>query len=256
MGILLICGQKRRDVGAGATGQAVAGGSIRARPGRCQPTVWLEGIQRARSRRAGWLLPARCILCAGAGRGAGTRPLRGLRGGSAVAAVACPRCGLPVDDPMLQGTTRRLRALPRPAHCLTDGATRGFRYEFPLSELVHGAQVRGRARQRARARHAARRQPGAATGCIARSTLLVPMPLHTSRLVERGFNQSLEIARFTAAALRHGTRRHVALHRRRDDRAAGRAGPRGPRRTTCAARLPRIHRAEVAGRASRCSTTS
>jgi ComF family protein len=31
--------------------------------------------------------------------------------------------------------------------------------------------------------------------------VLVPMPLHVTRLVERGFNQALELARFTGASL-------------------------------------------------------
>lgn len=159
------------------------------------------------------VLPARCILCARSGRGPAHDLCADCEADLPWLSVACSRCGLPVDDPSLQGTTSgcarcRDRAQPyRRCHG-------GFRYEFPLSELVHGlkydgalanARVLGTLLADSLARQPVRRD----------AELLVPLPLHTSRLVARGFNQSLEIARFTATALRLELDAR-ALHRRRD----------------------------------------
>ena len=164
--------------------------------------------------RAGrFLLPARCILCAGAGREPALDLCADCEADLPWVAAACSRCGLPVDDPTLPGTTTgcarcRDRALPyRRCHA-------GFRYEFPLSELVHGlkydgalanARVLGTLLAGGLAQQPVRREVD----------LLVPMPLHTARLVARGFNQSLEIARFTATALRMELDAR-ALHRCRE----------------------------------------
>ena len=56
--------------------------------------------------------------------------------------------------------------------------------------------------------------------------LLVPMPLHPARLVERGFNQSFEIARFVARTVRVPCEPvRSGPHPRH--RLAGQADPRG-----------------------------
>jgi ComF family protein len=197
---------------AGRKGQAVADGSIRGATGRCQPTVWPK-VYSVLDRAGRGLLPARCILCAHAGRGPAHDLCADCEADLPWLSVACSRCGLPVDDPTLQGTTTgcagcRGRSLPY------RGCHAGFRYEFPLSELVHGLKYHG-------ALANARVLGTLLAGSLVRQRvrrdvdLLVPLPLHTSRLVARGFNQSLEIARFTAAALGMAIDGR-ALHRRRE----------------------------------------
>lgn len=76
-----------------------------------------------------------------------------------------------------------------------------FLYEFPLTELVPSLKYRG-------ALACARVLGTLLAESVARACLrggvdlVVPMPLHRSRLVERGFNQSFELARYASAGLR------------------------------------------------------
>jgi ComF family protein len=98
-------------------------------------------------------------------------------------------------------------------HCLSrrpafDSAFVPYRYEFPLVELIHrlkyGGQVAvARILGTLLARRIAERgSPGI--------DAIVPVPLHASREVRRGYNQAAEIARFAAEL----------LHLRVDDRLA------------------------------------
>jgi ComF family protein len=77
-------------------------------------------------------------------------------------------------------------------------------YEFPVTQLVQALKYEG-ALANARilgTRIAAVGRPALAELAGGRATpLLVPLPLHPSRLVERGFNQSREIARIVARGL-------------------------------------------------------
>jgi len=77
-----------------------------------------------------------------------------------------------------------------------------FKYEYPVDHFIRALKFRGE-RVFARVLGELLAQEHRSRGwdppeCI------VPMPLHVSRLRERGFNQALEIARFAAASL--GTR--------------------------------------------------
>jgi ComF family protein len=174
--------------------------------------VWSK-VYSVLDRTGRGLLPPRCILCAGAGRGPALDLCAHCDADLPWLAVACSRCGLPVDDPTLQETTTgcarcREQALPY------ERCHAAFRYEFPLSDLVHGLKYD---RALANARVLGTLLAGSVAQQPVRRAveLLVPMPLHTSRLVARGFNQSLEIARFTAAALRMELAPR-ALQRRRE----------------------------------------
>lgn len=117
-------------------------------------------------------------------------------------APACPLCGLPIlDNPVCP--TRGLR----PSHetgssgivcgtCLRhppafDRTLAAFSYSFPIDRLLHGYKYSGdlalvELLAEPLARLAAK-QP--------KPDLMLPMPLHPARLCERGFNQSLEIAK-------------------------------------------------------------
>jgi ComF family protein len=77
-------------------------------------------------------------------------------------------------------------------------------YEFPVTQLVQALKYEGAL---ANARILGTRIAAAAVPALAELPgsdplpLLVPLPLHPSRLVERGFNQSREIARVVARRL-------------------------------------------------------
>ncbi len=124
-----------------------------------------------------------CVLC-------GAR----VRGGLICAACAddlphlpaerCPQCALPSPGGLLCGAC--LKKPPRFAHCEAV-----YRYAFPLDVLIQQCKYGG-AQELAElfAESLARRLAD-----LPLPDLIVPMPLHPTRLRERGFNQALEIAR-------------------------------------------------------------
>lgn len=74
-------------------------------------------------------------------------------------------------------------------------------YEFPVTRLVHALKYEGAlANARVFGMQIAA-AGGEAMEPNSAATLIVPMPLHPKRLVERGFNQSREIARVVARSV-------------------------------------------------------
>lgn len=136
------------------------------------------------------ILPHRCLLCGSTG---GDEPLCPACHASLPwhQSPNCPRCALPTLDGMTCG------------HCLQappafDRAIAALRYEFPLDALI----------QELKYRHQFALAPllGAALAervrqAAPRPDVLVPMPLHPSRLRERGFNQALELAKAVSGRL-------------------------------------------------------
>lgn len=115
----------------------------------------------------------------------------------------CPRCALPSPGGHLCGA-----CLKRPP--AFDRAAAVFSYGFPLDALIRhckygGAQELADLFATALASHLADRPL---------PDLIVPMPLHPARLRQRGFNQSLEIARRLGRRLDIPC--HHACHRQRD----------------------------------------
>lgn len=103
---------------------------------------------------------------------------------------ACPSCALPTTDGNLCGHC--LNKTPYFTHTLA-----AFTYAFPVDALIQALKYGGNL---------------AAAGPLAQTLgqraitqalpdLLIPMPLHPSRLKERGFNQSAEIAKMLARTL-------------------------------------------------------
>lgn len=103
----------------------------------------------------------------------------------------CPRCALPTADGMTCG------------HCLNnppafDRTIAALRYEFPLDELIQALKYR---HQFALAPLLGAALAERVSHSAPRPDVLIAMPLHPSRLRERGFNQALELAKIVARRL-------------------------------------------------------
>lgn len=129
------------------------------------------------------ILPQHCALC-----GAGTSNRLLCAGCDADLshhrAPACPICALPALDGQVCGA-----CLQHPP--AFDRTLAAFSYRFPLDRLLHAFKYSGNlALVEILAKPLAR-----LAASHPKPDLLMPMPLHPGRLKERGFNQSLEIAR-------------------------------------------------------------
>jgi len=134
-----------------------------------------------------------CVLCRSPVRGALELCLP-CRGDLPWLTDGCPVCALPGVGGRTCG--RCLRHPPP-----YDSATAAFHYEGDIARLVrrfkfHHDLPAGRLLSDL----LATRVPGHVAG----GTVLVPMPLHRSRLRERGFNQAVEIARRLPGRIGHG----------------------------------------------------
>lgn len=103
----------------------------------------------------------------------------------------CPRCALPTTDGMTCG------------HCLQtppafDRTIAAMRYAFPLDILIQELKYRHQFVLLTLLGTALAEQTHRSSS---RPDLLIPMPLHPSRLKERGFNQALELAKVVARQL-------------------------------------------------------
>ncbi len=101
-----------------------------------------------------------------------------------------PQCGLPSTNNLICGA-----CIASPPDF--DATKSIFRYEYPISQLVqhykygqqlHLANLFAKLLQHKLSAH---KLPD----------LIIPMPLHPKRLTERGFNQSLEVAKILGKAL-------------------------------------------------------
>lgn len=134
------------------------------------------------------LLPAQpCLLCGTYTRADGWCPAcdRGL---PYLDRACCPVCALPTPAGAVCG------------HCLKrmpyfDRSIAVFAYAFPVDRLVQALKY---GEQLALANALGHRL---ALRIVHRPDLVLPMPLHPARLRERGFNQSLELARSLARNL-------------------------------------------------------
>jgi ComF family protein len=142
------------------------------------------------------LLPPRCVLCHGPGQLAGYDLCADCESRLPVPPAGCPRCGLPGPG---AGHVPCARCVAEPPPFARLCAP--WLYEDPVTRLVQALKYDGAlANARVLGTRIARDR---ATDLLpaGESSLLVPVPLHPARLVERGFNQSHEIARVVARAL-------------------------------------------------------
>ena len=103
--------------------------------------------------------------------------------------TCCPRCALPTTQGEICG-----RCLANPPHY--DSTRAAFRYDFPLDRLIQSFKYGHRL---ALCAFFAEQLAALAQGLEV--DRIIPLPLHPSRLRERGFNQALELARPLARAL-------------------------------------------------------
>lgn len=112
--------------------------------------------------------------------------------------IACPRCALPL--PFLRSATHASNnSSLLCGHCLQqqpvlDAVHAVFHYQTPVAGLIQGLKFNGRLSHarllgQLMLEHVIKKH-------IARPELLLPVPLHVNRLRERGFNQSMELARY------------------------------------------------------------
>ena len=157
----------------------------------CQVDSWREHL-------AGWILPPQCVLC----RGRGQRPVLDLcarcQADLPLLERPCPRCGQSRDSgdddgPDCSGCHGQVLPIV--------GSFAPFVYAAPLDGIIHGLKYDG-ALANARVLGTLLGRAVVAQGRQGEVDVLVPMPLHPARVVERGFNQSFEIARFVARIVR------------------------------------------------------
>ena len=134
------------------------------------------------------LLPERCPVC---GEGTSEAICDACRASFALVDDPCPTCGL--SAPVL-------RCPQRAGEWQVQRVVAPLRYEYPLDRYIHalkfmGERRMGRALGLLLASHVERRGRAGAVDAI------VAVPLHRGRLIERGYNQALEIARPLASAL-------------------------------------------------------
>lgn len=133
-------------------------------------------------RAADTLLAQDCLLC---GASSGNSILCPACAGDLprLPASRCPQCALP--SPQGERCGRCLRKSP-----YYDATIAAFRYDFPVDRLIQSFKY---AHRLALGAYFGRQLAESLGECAV--DLLVPLPLHSHRLRERGFNQALEIAR-------------------------------------------------------------
>ena len=139
-----------------------------------------------------WLRPQRCLICQGAVPGEGDF-CQGCAAGLPYSGPACPQCAAPYDLGTHATVCGRCQT-ETPAYTASRAL---FRYSFPVDRLIQGLKYHGQLHH-ARVLGellAAQLAERPAPDCI------LPVPLHPARLRERGYNQSLELARVVARTL-------------------------------------------------------
>ncbi|WP_421620754.1 ComF family protein [Alkalilimnicola ehrlichii] len=164
---------------------------------------WLRAIGHGLDR----LYPPRCVLCGEPGQPPALDLCAGCQADLPWVVNPCARCGQPLPEDSAAGGLC--------ADCLCwpprfDKAVVPLDYRFPVDRLVtgfkfHGGLATGRVLGTLLAQAAGARGE-------ALPEVLVPVPLHRSRLLERGYNQAMELARHITRILPgrrvwHGVRR-------------------------------------------------
>ena len=147
---------------------------------------WLTNIQD-------WLLPRLCPAC-GDPAGAGRELCPGCDQSLPVLHHACPRCAIPYDHPDTRGECGACQKQP-PAFARTVAL---YRYAPPVDHFIRALKFH---QQLGLARLLGEQLAQRLVTETARPDVIMPVPLHSARLRERGYNQALEIARPVARTL-------------------------------------------------------
>lgn len=168
----------------------------------------LTGQCRIAANIRDWLLPNSCLLCgADAGPAIVCTPCRSEL--PAPPTPSCPHCG----EPTSHGERCGQCLMQAPAY---SGVTAAFRYAFPVDRMIHALKYQ---HQLALADWFADVLAEKLTGQAV--DLIVPLPLHVSRLRERGFNQATEIARRLGKMLKTDVDRNTLWRTRETQPQAG-----------------------------------
>ncbi len=132
-----------------------------------------------------WLLPPSCVLC-GRGGHDGRDLCRECAAELPYLQAACRRCAIPLPQIGICGRCQQKSPSFDAAHAV-------FEYGAPVAQLIQALKFNGKLCN-------ARLLGGLMGDRLMQMAfdlpeLIVPVPLHSSRLRERGFNQALELAR-------------------------------------------------------------
>lgn len=142
-----------------------------------------------------WLWPGNCLLCA-ARVPAGKDICAACEQSLPRPSWACPRCAAHGAAAEAAGAACGVCQKHPPAYAFTRAA---FRYATPVDKLIQNLKYHGRLElSRMLGGHLAEHLQ---TLNDPLPDVIVPVPLHASRLRERGYNQSLEVARSVAQQL-------------------------------------------------------
>lgn len=153
--------------------------------------TWPRAAATLAGSLAGKLFGGTCYLCRGSSEGVLCAPCEGDL--PRLPAARCPQCALPMS-----GGARCGRCQSEPP--AFDATSAVYAYAFPSDVLVQALKFHG---ELALAPFLADRLYAEldASGSAGGADLIVPVPLHASRLRERGYNQSMEVARELGARL-------------------------------------------------------
>lgn len=151
-------------------------------------TRWIKGL-------VGGLLPPCCLLC-GAPGALGLDLCAGCGADLPRNPHPCPSCALPLPVGTPPNRPCGLCQVHPPPY---DSCLAPFQYAGALPYLITGLKFQARLSHARLLGELLTQALGERGGPW--PELLIPVPLHASRLRERGFNQALELARFPARAL-------------------------------------------------------
>jgi ComF family protein len=149
------------------------------------------GMGSAAHRRVAALLPQQCHLC-GQASGDASLCVPCRESLPVLPESVCPRCALPTPGSSVCGAW--LKKTPH-----FDATFAGFRYDFSVDKMIQGLKY---AHRLALANFfASALTDNARAPSHGDADAIVPLPLSTARLRQRGFNQAVEIARPLARRL-------------------------------------------------------
>lgn len=157
-----------------------------------------------------WMYPPRCLLCGHAGQRCGHEAVdlcEFCQGRLPFNATACRCCALPLPQGSAYRTICGRCQNKPPAY---DTSLSVFRYEQPAVWLVQQLKFNDRL---SHARLLGNMLAEEVMNCNVLPQCIIPVPLHSKRLRQRGFNQSVELAKPVAQKaglpLEHGLVKRV-----------------------------------------------